>query len=421
MKNYGFIPDKIDLEKDYVLGSLRSAPYEVLREDGQWLDFLPDNETQRQEGVETMACTIFNTLNPLEILFRRKFNETKNWAERFIAVLAGLTQQGGTPQNAAEAIRKNGNIDDYYLPFSINIKTWDEYCSPKPMTENYLVLGRKWLNEFEMRHEWVFTDRNKDKKEKLMSALKTSPVGVSVYAWVQNPNGVYYKPQETQDNHWTCLIGYKENEYWIVYDSYEPFIKHLDWSFDFGQAKRYFIEKKPTIAQLSLIEQILVLMYKAVGFLSQLVAKKQAVVEPAPIVEPNIVSEPEKPAEAPTPPKYLWDNHDNARHSVRVICDEEGMSVAQKNEICAVIECESGFKTNAFHKNNNGTADFGICQYNSYYFIGLGKPIASIDEAINNPEKCVRVICLMWKKKRMKDWVCYKKLFLKGRENYKKQ
>ena len=45
-KNYGFIAPEIDYEKDYVLGGFRSAPEEVLQENGQWDTFIPIPEIQ---------------------------------------------------------------------------------------------------------------------------------------------------------------------------------------------------------------------------------------------------------------------------------------------------------------------------------------------------------------------------------------
>lgn len=105
--------------------------------------------------------------------------------------------------------------------------------------------------------------------------------------------------------------------------------------------------------------------------------------------------------------KYLWSTPEEARHSVRVICDEEGLTLQEKNLICAVIQCESGFKITAKNVNKNGTADYGICQMNSFWYIGPDRPIASIDEALNNPEKCVRVMISQYRHGFLKDWVCY--------------
>ncbi len=121
---------------------------------------------------------------------------------------------------------------------------------------------------------------------------------------------------------------------------------------------------------------------------------------------------------------YKWDTPANVRKSIRMICDEEGLPIVRTNNIggkmyldkdiiCAVIQCESGFDTKRTNKNKDGTTDWGLCQYNDYWYIGKGKPIASIDEAMNNPEKCVRVMIQQYKKGRIKDWVCYSGNFYK--------
>lgn len=111
-------------------------------------------------------------------------------------------------------------------------------------------------------------------------------------------------------------------------------------------------------------------------------------------------------------PKYLWDTKENARHSVRLICGEAGLDLKQKDLICQVIHCESGFSIHAKKVNTNAqghavSTDYGICQMNSYWYIGANRPIKSIDEAINNPEKCVRVMIQRFKEGGLKDWVCY--------------
>lgn len=112
------------------------------------------------------------------------------------------------------------------------------------------------------------------------------------------------------------------------------------------------------------------------------------------------------------PEILLWDTPNNVRHSVRVICDQEGLTTSQKNTLCATIQCESaGFNTKAVHPNyviKKGvktltSTDYGLCQWNDFYH---GREI-SPDEALNNPEKAVRLMCKYWKAGQQKQWVCY--------------
>ncbi len=116
-----------------------------------------------------------------------------------------------------------------------------------------------------------------------------------------------------------------------------------------------------------------------------------------------------QPAEAPlpAPPKYLWDTPADARHSVRVICDEESLTLEQKNTMTATIGGESGWIIAATHKNIvNGvvaSVDNGICQWNSIYH---GKEITP-DEALHDPEKAVRLMCAYWKRGQRNLWDAY--------------
>ena len=85
------------------------------------------------------------------------------------------------------------------------------------------------------------------------------------------------------------------------------------------------------------------------------------------------------------------------------IAKEEGVN---EKELLAVIKCESGLNTKAVNVNKDGTIDYGLCQYNSYWYIERGKFLTK-EEALNDTEKCIRIMCQQWKKGRARDWVCY--------------
>ncbi len=117
----------------------------------------------------------------------------------------------------------------------------------------------------------------------------------------------------------------------------------------------------------------------------------------------------------PTPEVYLWDNPTNARHSVRVLCDEMGLTVYGKNIITACIQQESNFNPHVMGKpNHDGTIDYGICQFNNGhnvhgvpFWIGPGAYFSSTDEVLNNPEKCVREMITQYKLGHISWWSSY--------------
>lgn len=131
----------------------------------------------------------------------------------------------------------------------------------------------------------------------------------------------------------------------------------------------------------------------------------------------------------PVPYRYDFRTPEIARHSVRMICDEEGLSLARtevvdgkkympKDVLCAVIEGESDFynyKPNgepATHKNVRedgtlGSTDWGICQINDRYHIGPRSDFPSADFVMQNPEKCVRWMIKMYRAGRLNWWCAH--------------
>jgi hypothetical protein len=110
----------------------------------------------------------------------------------------------------------------------------------------------------------------------------------------------------------------------------------------------------------------------------------------------------------PNPDALLpWTTPENCRHNVRALADLEGLTQAEKNVMSMVIHCESGYFIHAKHPNlfnrKQMSCDYGICQWNDKYHGGEITP----DEAMNDPEKAVRLMCQYMKKGLIKQWVCY--------------
>src|ERR1035437_4232520 len=80
--------------------------------------------------------------------------------------------------------------------------------------------------------------------------------------------------------------------------------------------------------------------------------------------EINPPSMPPTPIQPSTVLSFVDAHH--AYHSVRVLCDELGATLDQKNKICGMVYQESRFLKGAIGKpNQNGTIDYGIAQFNN--------------------------------------------------------
>lgn len=152
---------------------------------------------------------------------------------------------------------------------------------------------------------------------------------------------------------------------------------------------------------------ILISILKAI---LETILPKKKIAEVKPEVLREMLAEPEPIELAPVSIEYKfqWGTKEDIRHSIRVICDEMGMTVEQKNTMCATIYGESEFNLHARNENKRDgkvtSIDLGLCQWNTYYH---GKEITPI-ESINNPEKAVRLMAKYWLRGQRDLWIAYK-------------
>ena len=155
-----------------------------------------------------------------------------------MAIASNNSEAGNDPNITAETLRKQGALNEEDLPFTDEIKSWQEYMTPNPLPTYLTVKAKRWGYDF--KHEWVDV-----KPESLWQALQFSSLGVSVMAW-RKEGEFYVKEKGERDTHWTAIVTGKYKEYWVVDDSYldngERF-KKLPWLYPFGYSKLYFIEK----------------------------------------------------------------------------------------------------------------------------------------------------------------------------------
>lgn len=238
--NYGLKLEEIKQE-DFVFGGaqLGDAP---INPSADWTGWLPDIEVQNLNGIEPYACVSFATLNVIETLERFEYGATANYSDRFLASASGTAAlKGNSPQTVAEILRKKGCTLDKDFPFDLTIDTFDKFYAP--LTPNLYTLALGLTAEYEIGHEYVPTNPTS-----LMNALKYSALVFTTYGWVQDAKGLYYRPDGAQDNHAVMCFGFKENEYWLVFDSYrdsqQSTIKKIRWDCVPMQAKRFTLHRQ---------------------------------------------------------------------------------------------------------------------------------------------------------------------------------
>jgi len=223
-RNYG-------IQKEDTTVGLGAVPFEVLQPDGQWTDYLPEYEYQNI-GLEKMSCVTFSLLNCLEILSIRKYKAQFDFNDRFTAVMSGTTFTGNSLYKVFQSVLKDGVVslwDDGNA-----IKTWNEYYTTPP---DYIKrLGKENLKELQFGMEWVAEPLY---PERLMEALKYSPLWITLYAYGTIKDGVHQNADGKDPNHAVTLIGYDEGICWYVFDHYKGNeVRRIAWDYRMGCAAR---------------------------------------------------------------------------------------------------------------------------------------------------------------------------------------
>lgn len=232
-KRYGLLYDVPD--PSHLVFGASGLPMDIIQSDGNWEPYLPVREAQRNNGLESYACVVFSLLNSVEILVKKKYNLDRNYSEAFLAaILNTVKNEGSSPQQACEFLRTIGTVPEEVYPFE---RFADQ---PTTLTPELYKIAKEFTDEFFFQHEFVPPTH-----EHISAALQCSPLMISVFAWVLNDKGLYYRPQGVTDVHATTMFYERQGEFRRVFDSYDsPFIKDYDWNSIPAIIKRFHIEKK---------------------------------------------------------------------------------------------------------------------------------------------------------------------------------
>lgn len=229
-KNKGLLKDIKD-NRDYLFGT--GIGRKILQKNGQWTNFLPDGELQKNP-TETMSCTSQALLNCVEIINKRKWDETKNYSDRFLAKCSGTTRRGNSMRKVLEALRKYyGTVREKQWDGKEQ-KSWNEYY--KNIPQNILGMAQLWIKEYNLEYESVGAT-----PKRIMKALEYSPLYVAGFAW-SHKNNIYQSYGNA--NHAFTIVGYEIGKYWLAFDSYSPHLKKLSWNYKFSYVRSIFLKKK---------------------------------------------------------------------------------------------------------------------------------------------------------------------------------
>lgn len=244
MKTKGLINIELLDPRDWRFGGITGLKPEILRPDGQWIDFVPVREVQVGKYIgSTQNCVSHALTNVLEILLKAKYDQGFNFSERVLAKMAGTTQNGARLDTVAETARTMGlvNQEDWDIDLNDKGTTWEKYYEEIPQA--LIDKANKFINKYEIGHEWIG-----DSDEEMMEALKSGPLQITwVYrgSYQADANGIIHPGKSTiADDHCSALIGYKYKEYKLIFDSFDNVVKKVSWDYPLRWKKRITITKK---------------------------------------------------------------------------------------------------------------------------------------------------------------------------------
>ena len=215
---------------DYIAGTATALAYEERLPSGDWKDDLPTGEVQYGSNGDKMNCVTHSFHNSLEtqgdffmrmgkipathvkFLYDNGYIDTNgkfNLNDRIGAILNGTTTLGNFLWAVADFGRTLGLFPQSALVNDENL-SWNEYYNSALITPEMKALAQKFKTYFEIRYEWVDTNR-----DSLMKHLKHAPLQVVI------------------PGH--AVVGISSTSQLTKYfDTYPPFIK--DWSKPFEAA-----------------------------------------------------------------------------------------------------------------------------------------------------------------------------------------
>jgi len=247
MQNFGLIEEKEHVE-DYVAGADSGLILPLIAPERDWSYFLPLVEFQKDynTGWDSYGCVSYSKLNNDEIYAKAVHGVEWNKSDRALVVGSRtIPKKGNTFRNVAEYARKKGLVNESSYPFGVG--TQQEFYK-KPLPKHIAEEGAKFLEEFELKWDWVGTGGVSP--EALYEALGYTPLQVSLLSddTAEIKNGIYRNTSK-KTNHAVTIYKAVLGETFSVFDHYIKSRKEYAWDSYFGSAMRHVSLKREPVVE----------------------------------------------------------------------------------------------------------------------------------------------------------------------------
>jgi len=228
-------------DEDHVLGAegATGPDFDVLVDDGQWANYAPNPELQRNRFGDTYMCVSFSANNIAEFLVKRQYDEFVNWSDIFLGIGSGTIRGSGNgKRKVADWRRLNGYVLESDYPYTQDM-TLDQVYSP--LSASLLALGKKNLNFYSFLYKWL----GDNSVQSLMNGLKYSPLQVDVSgSYRMDANGyVIWDESNPVYAHEVAIFGYEYGKCWYVFDSETLQYLRFAWNYPFGSPMIHAVKR----------------------------------------------------------------------------------------------------------------------------------------------------------------------------------
>lgn len=236
---------------DFIAGVASGIVSEIRNPNGNWEQYLPEDEAQIGVYFDTMACVTFSALNDIEtqcnFLFKTgRIPDEKiralaelgvlkdgkfNFSDRFTAKMSGTTRQGNYLVKVWDSIRNDGLLPESDWPYPRDqrdpVFDWDEYY--KEIPQELKDKAKKILDLLEFKYEWLIPSGGLLEKQ-VAEWLKMSPLQIATAVCPPWNTTEVIKGCSLGVGHATLMYKLMEGAYGI-FDHYSPFRKRF--AFDY--------------------------------------------------------------------------------------------------------------------------------------------------------------------------------------------